>query len=92
MTVTDEYKKYSDIFAKYFDKYTCKSDTYTHLIDLYEDFEEWFYELYSNKKIPSRKEILNGIKKHIKIDGKVSTGIENIKLIKSDITNRMDLL
>ena len=84
MTVTDEYKKDSDIFAEYIDDRLCESDTHIFMKDLYENFEEWFINNYNSKKIPSRKEILAGIKKYydvkrtIRIKDITSSGIEKV--------------
>lgn len=56
-------------------------------------FKGWYKDKYPGTKLPNNRDFNNGIRKHktikrsVKINNKVSTGIKNLKVIFDDNVN-----
>jgi P4 family phage/plasmid primase-like protien len=83
---TDQYKEDTDLYLQFINECTEKCDTHIHACDLYEGFKIWFKNNNPNTKIPINKEFSTNIKKylelkkHVRIDKKISPGFYNLKI------------
>ena len=81
-----KYNNDKDIYWQFLLKYTENSDKHIHMQTLYDKYKDWFKNNNPNAKIPSNKEFtLNikkykEIKKHTRVNNRVSSGIFNLKL------------
>jgi putative DNA primase/helicase len=84
---TNQYQEDTDLYLQFLNDCTENSETNIHTVQLYNKFKEWFKNNNPNTKIPSNKEFIANIKKYkeikknVKIDKKLSSGIHNLKLI-----------
>jgi P4 family phage/plasmid primase-like protien len=63
---TNEYQKRCDSISEFIEEYAYKSDNSDDIITLnniYEDYREWFIDMYSNLKQPSKSEFITYMKK-----------------------------
>jgi prophage antirepressor-like protein len=76
----------TDLYLQFINECTEKCDTHIHACDLYEGFKIWFKNNNPNTKIPINKEFSTNIKKylelkkHVRIDKKISPGFYNLKI------------
>ena len=83
---TNQYKEETDMYLQFLNECTEDSDTHVHMQTLYDKYKDWFKNNNPNAKIPSNKEFtLNikkykEIKKHTRVNNRVSSGIFNLKL------------
>jgi len=87
---TENYKEEVDKYLIFLNERTEECDTHISNVDLYNDFKYWYRNKYPDGKIPNNRDFSAGIKKHknidksVKINGKTTSGIKNLKLRDDD--------
>jgi P4 family phage/plasmid primase-like protien len=90
---TNQYKEDTDMYLQFLNECTEDSEAHIHMQTIYDKFKGWFKNNNPNTKIPSNKEFTTNIKKykeikkHVRIDKKISSGINNLRLKEDNFGN-----